>query len=155
MATIEPFQIAVSDSQLQRLKTKLELTTFPNEFDDASWEYGSLPADVKRIATFWRDKYDWRKAEAKLNELPHFKTKIHYDDAKFDPIDLHFIYHKSEVKGAIPLLFVHGCKCPPQTNLNYDSLIQSTQGQEAFLKLPRYFLCSPIAKETGVPLSTL
>jgi microsomal epoxide hydrolase len=108
MATIEPFKIAVPESQIERLKQRLELTSFPNELEEPSWEYGSLPADVKRIAAYWKDEYDWRIAEAKLNELPHFKTTIHYD-GEFDPIGLHFIHHKSGVKGAIPLLFVHGC----------------------------------------------
>jgi hypothetical protein len=109
MAAIEPYMIAVPESDIDRLKQKLELTRFPNEFEDAEWEYGTLPADVKRIATYWKDKYDWRKAEARLNQLPHFKTTIHYDDA-FDPLELHFLHHKSDVAGAIPLLFVHGCK---------------------------------------------
>ena len=43
-----------------------------------------------------------------MNELSHFKTKIEIDD--FQEVDMHFVHQKSNVKGAIPLLFVHGCK---------------------------------------------
>jgi len=28
----------------------------------------------------------------------------------FGELDMHFIHQKSEVEGAIPLLFVHGCE---------------------------------------------
>lgn len=108
MATIEPYTISVVDSQIKRLKQKLELTTFPDELDGASWDYGAPLADVKRITTYWKDKYDWRKNEAVLNDLPNYKANIQVDGG-FDPIEIHFIHHKSKVKGAIPLLFVHGC----------------------------------------------
>jgi Epoxide hydrolase N terminus len=63
---------------------------------------------VKRLTNYWRNGYDWRKHETKLNELPHFKTKIEIDGLQ--EVDMHFVHQKSDVKGAIPLLFVHGCK---------------------------------------------
>ncbi len=64
-------------------------------------------ADVKRLTGYWRHGYDWRKHEATLNELSHFKTKVEIDG--FQEVDMHFVHQKSNVKGAIPLLFVHGC----------------------------------------------
>lgn len=109
MSPISPYTISIPDSQLLRLKQKLELTTFPDELDDAAWEYGARLGDVKRIAKYWQDKYDWRKAEAALNKLPNYMTTIECD-GDFHPIDIHFLHQKSEVKGAIPLLFIHGCK---------------------------------------------
>lgn len=107
-STAQPHTISVPDAQIQRLKQKLELSTFPDELDQAGWDYGAPLADVKRLAAYWRDEYDWRKFETKLNKLPNFKTTIHYD-GEFDPLNIHFIHQKSEAKGAIPLLFVHGC----------------------------------------------
>lgn len=41
-----------------------------------------------------------------MNSLPQFETQITVDG--FGPIDMHFLHQKSDVKGAIPLLFVHG-----------------------------------------------
>jgi hypothetical protein len=64
--------------------------------------------DIKRLTDYWKDGFDWRKQEAKLNELKHFKTEVEVDG--FPNVDMHFVHHKSEVKGAIPLLFCHGCK---------------------------------------------
>jgi len=61
---------------------------------------------VKRLTEHWKTRYDWRKTEAKLNELPNFKTSVHVD--AFEPIDLHFLHQPSSDKAAIPLLFCHG-----------------------------------------------
>ncbi|KAF2020167.1 alpha/beta-hydrolase [Aaosphaeria arxii CBS 175.79] len=106
MHDIKPYTISIPDSQIDNLRQKLALTTFPDELDDAGWDYGAPLQDVKRIATHWKDAYDWRKAEASLNKLPNFMTIIDVDG--FGPIDIHFVHQKSEVKNAIPLLFVHG-----------------------------------------------
>ena len=65
-------------------------------------------ADIKRLTNLWKDGFDWKKQEAKLNELPQFKTKVEIDS--FGEIDMHFVHQKSAIAGAIPLLFVHGCK---------------------------------------------
>ena len=110
MASFEPFTISVPEEQRQQLTKKLETTNFPDELDQADWDYGVPLADVKRLATYWREKFDWPKQEAKLNELPNFKTTIQVDG--FEPLDIHFVYQKSNVEGAIPLLFSHGCAFP-------------------------------------------
>ena len=107
MASFEPYTISVSEEQRQHLTKKLETTNFPDELDQADWDYGVPLADVKRLAIYWREKFDWPKQEAKLNELPNFKTTIQVDG--FEPLDIHFVYQKSDVEGAIPLLFSHGC----------------------------------------------
>ena len=107
MASIEPYTISVPEEQRQQLAKKLEATTLPDELDQAGWDYGAPLADVKRLATYWRQEFDWTKQEAKLNELPNFKTLVHVDG--FEPLDIHFVHQKSNVDGAIPLLFSHGC----------------------------------------------
>lgn len=101
------YQINVPDAQIERLHKKLDLATFPDELESADqWKYGSPLTDIKRLTEAWKT-FDWRKAEAKLNQLPQFMTSIKPDG--FDPIDIHYIYQPSTVKNAIPLLFCHGC----------------------------------------------
>jgi hypothetical protein len=107
MDTIKPFTISVSEEKLKRLEQKLNLSNFPDELDDSEWDYGAPLEDIKRLTQYWREKYDWRKHEAKMNELPNFITSIDIDG--FEPLDIHFVYQKSEVENAIPLLFSHGC----------------------------------------------
>lgn len=106
MAFIEPYKIAVPQTQLEILKKKLELATFPDELDEAEWDYGSPLADIKRLTARWRDGYDWRAAEAKLNDFPQFTTDISI--VGYETFKVHFIHQKSVVKKAIPLIFVHG-----------------------------------------------
>ena len=108
MASIEPYTISVPEEKRQLLIKKLEVTSFPDELDQAEWDYGAPLADVKRLATYWKEEFDWGKQEAKLNELPNFKTAIQVEG--FEPLDIHFVYQKSNVEGAIPLLFSHGCR---------------------------------------------
>ncbi|KAK5631957.1 hypothetical protein RRF57_007671 [Xylaria bambusicola] len=67
---------------------------------------GAPLADVKRLAKHWEQSYDWKAAEAKLNELPNFVTEIQCDG--FRPLAIHFVHIRSKVKNAIPLLWIHG-----------------------------------------------
>ena len=104
-----PFRIAIPDAQLELLRRKIELTTLPDELDDAGRDYGVPLSDIKRLLSRWKDGYDWRKHEASLNaELPQFTRKIEVDG--HGALDIHYVHKRSEVEKAIPLLFVHGCE---------------------------------------------
>lgn len=106
MSHIIPYKISVPNAKIDRLKQKLALADFPDELEDSDWTYGSPLADVQRLAKYWQESFDWRKAEARLNELPQFTTDIQVDG--FETLKIHFVHQKSEVAGAIPLLFSHG-----------------------------------------------
>ncbi|XXH04991.1 hypothetical protein Hte_011415 [Hypoxylon texense] len=106
MADIKPYTIAVDDQQLKDLSIRLSLAKFPDELDEAGWDMGAPLADVKRLTKYWQESYDWRKAEEEMNKLPHFVTNIQCDG--FESLAIHFIHVRSKVKGAIPLLFLHG-----------------------------------------------
>lgn len=109
---VQPFTLSVSDADLELLRKKLEITRFPDEVEGAGWDYGVQLADVQRLVARWKDGYDWRAAEAKINEIPQFTTNVKVDG--FGTLNVHFVHQRSEVKNAIPLLFVHGCEsgCP-------------------------------------------
>ncbi|KAI9812742.1 MAG: hypothetical protein M1827_004498 [Pycnora praestabilis] len=106
MSSIKPYKISVPDNKLENLATRLSVASFPDELDEAAWEYGAPLADIKRLTNYWKEGFNWKKQEEKLNELPHFHTDISIDG--FGSLDIHFLHQKSAVKGAIPLLFVHG-----------------------------------------------
>lgn len=107
MASPKPFKIDVPQTEIDDLQTKLRLARFPDELEGAAWDYGAPLADVKRLAKKW-EQWDWREAERKLNEYPQFHTDI--EVSGFGSLNIHFLHQKSDTKGAIPLLFVHGCK---------------------------------------------
>ena len=104
----KPFKLAVPDADIDLLQRRLELVRFPDELEGAGWDYGSPLADVKRLAAHWKNGFDWRKAEAEINKLPMFTRDIEVDG--FGTLNIHYVHQVSEVKGAIPLLFVHGCE---------------------------------------------
>jgi epoxide hydrolase len=61
-----------------------------------------VPLDhVKQLAGHWRDGYDWRAWEARLNELPQFTTTI-------DGQTIHFIHVRSPEPNALALIATHG-----------------------------------------------
>ncbi|KAH9035746.1 alpha/beta-hydrolase [Lactarius pseudohatsudake] len=106
MTSEQPFKIAVSDDALALLKRKLDDTRLPDEVNAAEWAYGAPLADIRRLANRWKDGYDWRTHERKLNALPMFTRTIAVEG--FGELNVHYIHQKSTAKGAIPLLFVHG-----------------------------------------------
>ena len=114
MAPVTPFTVAVPNDRLDRLRKKLELAEFPDELDDAGWDYGAPLADVKRLTAYWKDEFDWRKQEANINKLPQYQTQIRVDG--YEALNIHFIHQKSDNPKAIPLLFVHGCMLSLTTN---------------------------------------
>ena len=107
MSTESPFQISVSDSALVLLHRKLADSHFPDELNDAGWDYGVPLSDVKRLVNKWKDDYDWRAHERELNNLPMYTRDIEVDG--FGILNIHYVHQRSEVESAIPLLFVHGC----------------------------------------------
>lgn len=103
----QPYTISVPDAAIEKLKRKLADADYPDELDTSDqWRYGSPLSDVKRLAKHWESGFDWRKAEAKINELPNFRKKVQVEG--FGDIDIHFLHKKSSNPHAIPLLFVHG-----------------------------------------------
>ncbi|KAI2463689.1 alpha/beta-hydrolase [Annulohypoxylon bovei var. microspora] len=106
MTDIKAYTITVDGRRLKDLKTRLSLAKFPDELDEAGWDMGAPLADVKRLTKYWQESYDWKKAEDELNKVPQFVTDIQCDG--FDPLAIHFVHARSEVQGAIPLLFIHG-----------------------------------------------
>jgi hypothetical protein len=109
MTSPTPYTIDIPQEAVDKVKQRLELSTFPDELDAQNqWQYGAPLSDIKRLANYWKNDFDWRKAEEKLNKLPQFTSKVQV--AGFGDVELHFIHQKSEVENAIPLLFCHGCE---------------------------------------------
>ncbi|KAF5373139.1 hypothetical protein D9758_001462 [Tetrapyrgos nigripes] len=105
--TETPFKISVLDSQLDLLRKKLDLVTFPDELEDVEWRYGVPLADMKRLVARWKDGFDWRAEEKKLNEeLPQFTRDI--EVMEHGRLNIHYVHKRSTLETAIPLLFVHG-----------------------------------------------
>jgi pimeloyl-ACP methyl ester carboxylesterase len=100
-AAVVPFKIRVADEVLTDLKQRLARVRFTDEVADADWKYGTNLSYLKQLVAYWRDKYDWRAEERKLNRFEQFTTNI-------DGLNVHFIWRKSKERNAFPLLITHG-----------------------------------------------
>jgi pimeloyl-ACP methyl ester carboxylesterase len=100
-AAIEPFTIGVDEGALDDLRDRLARTRYTDQIPGTGWDYGVPTEYLRDLAGYWRDGYDWRKEEAKLNELPQFRTEI-------DGQSIHFIHARSPRTDATPLLLTHG-----------------------------------------------
>jgi pimeloyl-ACP methyl ester carboxylesterase len=98
---IEPFEIRVPDAELDDLRERLVRTRFPDQIPGSGWDYGTDGAYLQELCGYWRDKFDWRAQEARLNRFPQFTTEI-------DGQKIHFIHRRSPVEGALPLVLTHG-----------------------------------------------
>jgi pimeloyl-ACP methyl ester carboxylesterase len=97
---IVPFTIRVPDAVLSDLKARLARPRFPAPLQDG-WGLGTDATYLRNLVTYWREKFDWRAQERKLNQFAHFTTNI-------DGLNIHFIHQKSKHPNAFPLLITHG-----------------------------------------------
>jgi epoxide hydrolase len=123
---IRPFRIDIPQADLDDLADRLARTRWANELPSESrgggdqtgpvppgWEYG-VPLDyVQDLVEYWRDGYDWRTWEAKLNTYPQFSTT-------FDGQSIHFLHVRSPEPDALPLILTHGW---PNTVVEYLGLV--------------------------------
>jgi epoxide hydrolase len=110
---IVSFTIQIPNIALTDLKQRLANARYADEFPDANWDYGMNLGYLKTLIDYWRDKYDWRAQERKLNAFAQFKTMI-------DGVDIHFIHQRSNNPNATPLLLLNGW---PSSILEYAKVI--------------------------------
>lgn len=101
MSAIQSFTLAVPDSHLVDLNNRIDLTRWPEKETVEDWSQGTPLADLQELVAYWRNGYDWRRCEARLNALGQFTTEI-------DGLQIHFIHVRSPHKGALPLIMTHG-----------------------------------------------
>ena len=98
---VRPFRIAIPQADLDHLSERLASTRWPDELPGVGWSRGVPLSYIKELTEYWRTEYDWRKHEARLNELPQYATEI-------DGQNVHFIHARSPEPGALPLIITHG-----------------------------------------------
>ena len=107
-----PFKVDIPDAELEDLKHLVQTA----RIGPKTWE--NSVTDVKSLTSFgiqrdwlaklkeeWGGRYNWRKAEERINRLPNYKVEIEDSGFKFE---VHFAALLSKRKDAVPLLFLHG-----------------------------------------------
>src|SRR4249919_2452155 len=98
---IRPFHVDIPKEDLAELHRRIAASRLPSKELVTDRSQGVQLATIHELARYWENDYDWRKAEARLNELPQFTTEI-------DGVDIHFIHVESPHENALPLIMTHG-----------------------------------------------
>lgn len=98
---IRPFRAAITDEAIADLHTRLDRTRWPDQLDDAGWNYGTEKTYLGELLHYWRHQFDWRTTEAAINRFDQFLLEI-------DGLDIHFIHQRSPHAHATPIILSHG-----------------------------------------------
>ena len=99
--SMQSFRIEIPEADVEYLHDRLAHARWPGEPAGVEWTRGVPLGYLKELAEYWRTQYDWRAAEARLNQYPQFTTEI-------DGQRIHFLHLTSGQPGAKPLLITHG-----------------------------------------------
>lgn len=99
--SIQPFKVDVAQATLDDLHQRLAHTRWPDEIEDAEWDYGTNLSYLKSLVDYWQHEFDWRAQETKLNQFAHFRADI-------DGLSIHFIHERGKGPGPMPIVITHG-----------------------------------------------
>jgi pimeloyl-ACP methyl ester carboxylesterase len=98
--SLRSFQVAIPQADLDALAHRLEITRFPEQAPGDDWSYGTPVGYLREMVEHWRNAFDWRAQEARMNEFPQFLTEI-------DGQTVHFVHVRSAIEGATPIVLTH------------------------------------------------
>lgn len=97
----QPFTVTIPDATLADLRERLARVRWPDAPAGAGWDYGTDVAFLQELVAYWRDRYDWRAHEARLNAFAQYTVPL-------AGIELHFIHQPGVGPDPLPLLLSHG-----------------------------------------------
>ena len=98
---IRPFRVDLPEAVLEDLRARLARTRLPDEPPLEPWSTGTSVEYLRGLLAYWRDGFDWRAQEAKLNAFRQFSAPV-------AGIELHFIHEEGRGPAPMPLLVSHG-----------------------------------------------
>jgi microsomal epoxide hydrolase len=97
----KPFTLHVPEAEIAELRQRLARVRWPDEPPQAPWSTGTSVAYMQALTDYWREQFDWRAWEARLNGFRQFTVPIR-------GIDLHVIHEPGRGAKPMPLLLSHG-----------------------------------------------
>ena len=101
MTDIEKFWIDIPQADLDDLAERLGKMRWPSVLPGPAWQRGVPVGYLRDLAAYWRDGFDWRAQEKRLNTYPQYTTQIGGQK-------IHFLHVPSPEPNATPLLLLHG-----------------------------------------------
>src|SRR5690349_24175446 len=98
---VTPFKVSVPQSAIDGLKSRLASTRWPERETVGDWSQGVPLQKAQALVVYWRDKYDWRRFEARINAFPQYRTQV-------DGVGMHLLHMRSPHQNALPIILTHG-----------------------------------------------
>ena len=106
---ITEFRIEVPQADLDDLHHRLARTRWPDREPAADRSQGVPTQALVELCRAWRDEYDWRATETRLNRIPQFRTEI-------EGVPIHFLHLRSSSPDAVPVVLTHGGPAPSSSS---------------------------------------
>jgi hypothetical protein len=65
---IEPFQIRVSDVEIDDLRRRLRDSRWASATPSEPWQQGTDTTWLRELVKYWANSFDWKAAERGLNQ---------------------------------------------------------------------------------------
>jgi microsomal epoxide hydrolase len=99
-----PFTVAIPQSVLDAIGAKVAAFVMPDApvgGPGGPWAYGANNDYMAELVAYWRNGFDWRKAEAGLNRFPQYVATV-------GALDIHFVHEKGSQPAPRALILSHG-----------------------------------------------
>ena len=101
MNALAPFRIRIGDAVLDDLAARLERARIPAPPVPGGGEDAGTIRRIEELVSYWRNGYDWRAQEQRLNAFPHYRATV-------DGAGIHFIHIPGSGPDPLPLLLTNG-----------------------------------------------
>jgi hypothetical protein len=98
---VSQFEVKVPGEELSDLNERLSRTRYIAAEPDAGWEAGMPVEFLRSLLAYWRDEFDWRKLESKINSFANLKVAI-------DGLNVHCVHIRGAGPDTVPIVLVHG-----------------------------------------------
>ena len=101
MNAIDPFRIDIADTVLGDLAARLERSRLPSPPIPGGGEAAETIRRIEELIAYWRDGYDWRAQERRLNAVPQYRATV-------DGAGIHVLHIPGSGPDPLPLLLTNG-----------------------------------------------
>ena len=98
---LEPFTVAIPDSDIDDLRARLLNTRWALDAGNAEWSYGVERSWLHDLVGYWAHEFDWRATEKQINAVPAYRVEI-------DGVPVHFQHVKGVGPNPTPIILSHG-----------------------------------------------
>ena len=125
---VTPFRIAVPDADLDDLRAAIARTRWPDQVDDAGWDYGTPLGYLQELVAYWADGFNWRRTRGGAQLAPTVPRRRSTRPGSSD-FGVHFVHQPGVGPAPLPLVLSHGW---PSTHYEYHDVVVRLANPGAF-----------------------